>query len=232
MYIVKKIGGQLTEWVWDEASLSLRHHPRHGRGSLGTIQMISVCDSNGKELYQQPWWLESRGEVSIVADEKGRIGFVEIDRHCVIPLSEYFSNWGISPPEPFVLPSGSRHLELPRGFSGAILEEAQEETMLKVTHELTIDNVNSNTSFFATSPSIELYRAEAVSSGYSPMENEQIRRVIFLDPADIAHLRTICGYTKASLWSFIVWATKSDAPRHWRNIAKEIIEGWSMTNKD
>lgn len=221
---ISTISGKLSGWIWNEKEKSLLNVNKNSNISLGAIHIVSVKDSNGAEIFQQPWYLESRGEIDIIVTEKGKMVFVEIERHVLIPPSQYINNWNNFPPSPRSLNPGVRQLELPRGFSSAFMQEAEEEALYKVEYQETIGQVNANTSFFGTSPFIVVYKAINKISSSELRHEEGIKEVKLLSPKEIAELETLCGLSKAALWEFCKWASIKDGV--WKEVAKEIIMGW------
>jgi hypothetical protein len=226
MYTIKPIAGSSGAWSWDSNKKQLEFRDHKTNRPLGLIQMTSIQDEKSKEIYQQPWWLESRGEIDIIATPDERIVFVQVERHSVIPPELYEKDWGENPPDPFRYISGIIELELPRGFSGAIKIEAEEETMYQVEYVDTIGHVNGNTSFFATSPFIVVYKALPENSGKKADPSERILKVEPLKSEEIAHLETMCGFTRAALWEFCKWAFTKQDDSYWQRIAKGIFDTW------
>src|SRR5271157_1314085 len=127
MYIIRPIQSSLDTWSWNSSEKYLAFRDNKTNKPLGKIQMVSIQGQNSEQIYQQPWWLESRGEIDIIVTPKNEIAFVLIERHCVIPPDLYVDNWDERPPNPFELKSGMKENELPRGFSANYKIEAEEE---------------------------------------------------------------------------------------------------------
>jgi len=193
--------------------------------------MISVQNEESEQIYQQPWWLESRGEIDVIATPDKKIVFVLIERHSVISPELYRDNWGERPPNPFECESGVTEYELPRGFSASYKIEAEEETMYQVEHIATIGHVNANTAFFGTSPFVAVYKALPHKSGKKPDSSERIRKIELLSPEEVAHLETLCGFTKAALWEFCQWALLKQQDAFWHDIAKGIVDEWLASSR-
>ena len=122
--------------------------------------------------------------------------------------------------------SGQSQYELPRGFSASYKIEAEEETMYQVEHIATIGHVNANTTFFGTSPFIAVYKALLYKSGKTSEPFERILKVELFSPKEVAHLETLCGFTKASLWEFCQWALMKQEDGFWKSLAKDIVGEW------
>ena len=230
-YHITLIEGKPKDWLWDPQQKALRHIGKVGEEekSLGIIQLVSVRDSSGREIYQQPWWLESRGEVDIVVDEHQRFVLVEAERHAVIPPENYRDVWDDkAPPEPYEYQNcaGVVSLELPRGFCGSLIQEAEEETRLKVELVAIIGHSNANTSFFGTSPFVVVCKARPIQSDRHKEPNENIRKVILKSPEEVARMTTLCNFTKGALWDFCRWAFTTQPDPWWKQVAEMIVNGW------
>lgn len=232
MYKIRPIHGYLKGWTWDADQKALRYYDLCQRSSLGVIQLVSIQNSKGEEIYQQPLWLESRGEVDIIVDANQHFILIEVERHAVIPPSDYACDWKGEPPDPFRHQSGVKELELPRGFANAFGQEAEEETGYKVEFVAAISHSNTNTAFFGTSPFVVVCKAHAVPSHRQPEPAEQIRRVVTKTPEEVAKLTTYCGLTKAALWDFCHWAFIDQKDPWWKKVAERIIEGWCGVGKE
>lgn len=226
MLKISAITSKLSTWSWNPEKKFLEFRDKSANKTLGVIQMVSIRSEESQEIYQQPWWLESRGEIDIIATPDKKIVFVHIERHSVIPPEAYRDSWGERPPNPFEHRSGVTEYELPRGFSASYKIEAEEETMYEVEYISTIGHVNGNTSFFGTSPLIAVYKALPQKSGKAPDSSERIRTVELFSPQEVAHLETLCGFTKASLWEFCQWALVKQDDVFWKDIAKSIVNEW------
>ncbi len=231
MFKIKQITSPVPTWSWNPERKFLEFRDKLTNKPLGIIQMVSVQNEEDKEIYQQPWWLEARAEVDIIATTDQKIVFVQIERHCVISPEIYCDNWGELPLAPFEYESGVIEYELPRGFSASYRIEAEEETMYQVEHIATIGHVNANTAFFGTSPFIVVYKALPYNSGKTPDPSERIRKVKLFSAKEVAHLETLCGFTKASLWEFCQWALMKQEDSFWKDIAKDIVSEW-VKNQD
>jgi len=69
---IERVGGSLRGWTWNEKEYFL------GNPNFGRIQVVSVCDDEGREVYQQPVWVDQRAEMDVIANVKGEVAFVEI----------------------------------------------------------------------------------------------------------------------------------------------------------
>lgn len=229
MYKIRRIEGCLNGWTWDEKQKALRHYDSLRKSSLGVIQLVSVQNDKGDELYQQPVWLESRGEVDVVVDVSQRFLLVQAERHAVIPPDDYAHDWKSGPPNPFEHQSGVVELELPRGFAEAPGQEAEEETGYRVDFVAVISHSNTNTSFYGTSPLVVVCKAYPSPSSRKLEATEQIREVVTKTPEEVARMTTYCGFTKAALWDFCRWAFAEQTDPWWRQVAERIIKGWCET---
>jgi len=222
---IKRIEGDLRGWEWNEEEQYL------GNPTIGRIQLVSVLCDNGKELYQQPVWLEQRGEVNIIVNDSQRIAFIEAVRHAVIPLNYYLDKWNdwrplkgdtqMRIPNPTDLEPGVTQLEIPRGFTNVILREAEEEAGYKVEMITGLGNVNPNTAFFGTSPFVYLCKATTILSEVPPDPHEVIRKVVWLTPEEAREVETLCGFTFSSLFLFRRWALKQE-DKFWRDMGKRL----------
>lgn len=180
--VIRKIIGGLKGWTWNATNHFL------GNPGFGRIQLVSVCDEAGKEVYQQPVWLEQRGEIDIVVNDKQEIAFVESVRHAVIAPDRYSGGWhnwkppkgnsNMGIPHPADLGAGIVELEIPRGFNNVLVQEAEEETRFKVALVTPLGHLNANTAFFGTSPFVYLCKAFPQPSVIPADPNEPIRQVV------------------------------------------------------
>lgn len=218
MLKIAPIEGGLTGWEWNEEARRLVN-PR-----IGVIQLVSVRDEQGNELYQQPISSENRGEISIIVNDKAEMAFVEAERHAVLPLEAYVESWQEAP-NPLDHDSGTAIIELPRGFANALLTEAEEESRYKQEFVAKLGNINANTALFATSPGIVVSRALTIPADRPPDPNERIRQVLWLTPEEVAKLAapdgTLCGFTLAGVFArFRWWARKVQKDSFWQDIAE------------
>ena len=223
--IINKIKGDLKGWVWNQQNNCLANP------LLGRIQVVSVCDEKGVEVYQQPVWLETKGEINIIVNDKQKIGFIKTTRHVVIPPAKYAKKWSdwkaesendnLLIPHPVDLKPGIDELELPRGFSNVSLQKAEEEIRYKVKLVSSLGHLNANTTFFATSPFVLACKALPIPSDISPDPREVIKKVIWLSPEETQKIDTLCGFTYASLFLFRRWALKQKE-HFWKNIGERM----------
>ena len=103
---IEKIKEDLIGWKYNQEERYL------GNPAFGRIQLVSVCDETGREIYQQPVWLEQEGENDIIVNEDQKIAFVEIVRHAVIPPVEYAKKWNEWKP-----PKGNVSMLIPHPLS-------------------------------------------------------------------------------------------------------------------
>jgi len=213
---ITRIEGDLKGWLWDPKEKCLVNP------AIGRIQMVSVVDDNGVERYQQPVWLEQRGEIDVIVDERGCIAFVETVRHAVLrPFSELeWKKWkptkenpGALIPHPVDLAPGVTQLEIPRGFTEAVLREAEEEVQRKVYFAAQLGNLNMNTAFMGTSPFVYLCYATPRQSDIPPDPNETIKKVVWLTPEETRNVETLCATTCAALYLFRRWALQHPEDR-------------------
>lgn len=225
MYSLENVDSGLDEWIWEEDHFRLVHKSSLSNTSLGYIQMVSVVDEEGIHRYQQPWWIESRGEIDLILTEQRQFVFVEAERHAVVPPAQYVSSWGNQPPQISDMEPGLVQLELPRGFSGHTMQEAEEETQYRVRYVDTIGQVNANTSFFGTSPLIVVYLATRRDPDLYQESNERIREVRLIQPSEVADIDTLCGFTRAALWEFCRWSLSRQEDEWWVGIGRDLLYG-------
>jgi hypothetical protein len=225
MYKIAPIDGALKGWVWDAKEKSLRHYDPQKRISLGVIQLVSV-QQDDREVYQQPWWLEARGEVDVVVDTNQCFVLVEAERHALIAPQQYEHDWPATFPDPFKFSPGVAELELPRGFAAHFGQEAEEETGYEIEHVATLGHLSANTSFFGTSPFVAVCRAVPRSARRASEPTEPIRRTVLKTPEEVARLTTCCGISKAALWEFCQWAFLKQKDSWWRDVAQRLVFGW------
>jgi len=226
MFKLLPILSQLNTWSWNPNKKFLELRNRKTDKPLVNLQMVSVQSEESDEIFQHILWLEPRGEIDIIATPDQRIVFVHIERYSVISPDLYLNNWGEYPPNPFEYDYGVTEYELPRGIAASYKIEAEEETLYQVEHVATIGHVNANTAYCATSPLIAIYKALPHQSNKFPEPSERIRNVELFSPNDVAHLETLCGFTKASLWQFCQWAFTKQDDKFWKDISKGVVEGW------
>jgi hypothetical protein len=226
MFKLHPITSRLDTWSWNPNKMFLELRNRLTNKPLVTFQMVSVQNEESDEVYQHILWLEPRGEIDIIATPDQRIIFLQIERYSVISPRLYQDNWGEDPPNPFEYTSGVIEYELPRGIADSYKIEAEEETLYQVEHIATIGYVNANTAYCGTSPLIAVYKALPHRSDKFPAPSERIRKVELFTPKEVAHIETLCGLTKASLWEFCQWALTKQEDDFWIDIAKGIVSAW------
>jgi len=222
---IKKIEAGAKGWGWNEEENYL------GNPKFGRIQLVSVCDEEGKEIYQQPVWLEPKGEIDIIVNELQQIAFIEIVRHALIPPAEYTDKWNdweslgddnrMLIPHPADLRAGVSQLEIPRGLTNITLREAEEETGYKVEMVELLGRINLNTAHFGTSPFVYVCKALPVSSEVPPDPKEAIRKVVWLSPEETREVDTLCGISLAVIFLFRRWSLKQE-DNFWREIGKRL----------
>lgn len=222
---IEKIETETKGWSWNEEEKYL------GNPKFGRIQIVSVCDEEGREIYQQPVWLEQRAEIDIVVNERQQIAFIETVRHALIPPAEYadkWNDWG-SPgddnrmmiPHPTDLQTGVSQLEIPRGGTNIALREAEEETGYKVEMVEFLGHMNMNTAWFGTSPFVYVCKALPIPSEVPPDPQEVIRKVVWLSPEEAKEVDTLCGTSYAVLFLLRRWALKQE-DSFWREIGERL----------
>ncbi|MAG44598.1 hypothetical protein CL633_01785 [bacterium] len=192
----------LDQWQWDEEEKKLEN-PK-----FGYIQLVDVCEGD-KVLFQQPIWPEGRGEVNVIVSDESKIAFVEQQRHGVIQPASYLTEWKEAP-DIFKAETGVIQLELPRGFTQALLGEVEEETRYRAGKIVYQTNINANTSLFATSPFVMVTRATKIPTDTPPDPMEKIRQVVWLSPEEINKVQTLCSFTHSALRLFRLWALKQE----------------------
>jgi len=225
MMNIERIERELIGWGWNEEGHYL------GNPGFGRIQLVAVCDDEGKEIYQQPVWLGQRGEVDVIVNDAQKIAFIEAIRHAVIPPAEYAERWNewqsskednrMLIPHPADLRTGVVQLEIPRGFTNVALREAEEEVRYEVELTVCLGHLNMDTAFFGTSPLVYVCRASSIPSDVPPDPQEIIRRVVWLLPEEAREVETLCGVTFSTLFLFRRWAFKQEDD-FWREIGERL----------
>lgn len=222
---IRRIETGTKGWSWNEEEKYL------GNPKFGRIQLVSVCDKEGREIYQQPVWLEQRAEIDIVVNERQQIAFIETVRHALILPAEYadkWNDWGpqgddnrMLIPHPADLQTGVSQLEIPRGGTNIALREAEEETGYKVEMVEFLGCMNMNTAWFGTSPFVYVCKALPVPSEVPPDLQEVIRKVVWLSPEEAKEVDTLCGTSYAVLFLLRRWALKQE-DSFWRGIGERL----------
>jgi len=216
MFVLKPIEGNTEQWRWNSKRNALEN-PKFGR-----IQVMAVCDpATGEIEYETPIYVESRGEINVTVNDDGKIAFVVRNRHAVIPTKYLNKIWWGSLPEIAEIKQGVTVVELPRGLTKGVMQEAEEEMGFKVDLVVQIGNVNSNTAIFGTSPIVTVGKATKIPSDIPPDPKEKILSVLWLTPEETREMDTICGFTNAVLRKFRLWALKQE-DLFWRNIGERM----------
>jgi hypothetical protein len=202
------------QWTWDGEQQNLSNK------WYGSYRVVNICDKNGKFLYQQVVWSESRGEINIIVDLKGRIAFVEKDRHAVLRPELYAETWK-EPPDILHYNYGMTLLEMPRGFTNKLLGEIEEETRFLPGPIVYSFHLNGNTASCVTSPFVFVTMANPIPSDAPVDPHEKINQVMWIPARDIRKVDTICALTLASLFKFQMWARKQDNP-FWNEVGNQI----------
>jgi len=193
-------------------------------GLHDVVQLI-VKDPNapGGEKQYSPQLINSQsaGEVNVIVrdlETDPRIAVVLKQRDAPADPNLYEYDWthGFTPDPMDILPKlGMQVLELPRGLSevGAKLgSEGEEEFLVEITDAMEIDRINTDTACMVTSPRVVLCETKAIPAPEKKDEHEavSIAKLLWYTPEDLRGMETVCGMTKASLWSLRCYLLKLD----------------------
>lgn len=164
---------------------------------------------------------QSAGEIDVIVrdlETAPKIAVVLKQRDTPADPRLYEYDWlnGFTPDPMSILSKlGLQVLELPRGLSevGAKLGgEGEEEFMVEITAALEIDRINTDTACMVTAPKVVLCETQAVAAPEKKDEHEavSITKLLWYTPDDLRNMETICGMTKAALWSLRCYLLKLD----------------------
>ena len=223
---IQRLANPSSQWEWNPQENFL------GNPSFGRIQVVEVCSDDGNVIFEQPIFLQQLGEFYVVVNKNGHIAFIQVQRHAVIPIEKYHSNWHTwRPPQgstEMLIPhpadiheEGVTLLELPRGLALNKLQEAEEETGYRVTQVAHLGHLNPDASFYGTSPAVYVCEASEILSDIPPDPHENILQVLWLAPERAKNVQTLSMHTYASLFLFRRWAlTQTD--EFWRTIGEKL----------
>lgn len=222
---IERVKRSLRRWFWDEKKLRLTNP------NLGNIQLVSVCDNQGKELYQQPVFVEQRAEIDVIVNPEKQIAFVEICRPVVVPPNNYIDDWprwkpsernpSAMIPHPVDLGAGVTQLELPGGYTNDRLREGEEEIGCMIQFVSSLESLCPSTAFFATSLLLHVGKALPIPSGLSALPEEGIKKVVWLYPEEARGIKTLDSITLAALWRFRLWALNQE-DEFWKTIGERM----------
>jgi len=190
--------------------------------AFGRIQVVEILDSESKVRYRAPIWSQKRGEVVCTVNDQFQIAMTEQLRPVVLNPALYADRWAelgiIDPFSPeFIEQQGMTLLEMVRGYTPVLGDEAREETRYEIGQVVAIGHHNTDTANMVTSPVVAVARGTTRPSGKAPDPNEQIKRVRWVPAEETRDLDTICGFTHGVLHKVRGWALKQDDP-FWREL--------------
>ena len=196
-------------------------NPRFGR-----VQVIDHLGPEGKPAYPAPIWSQTRGEVVCTVNDQFQIAMAEQIRPVVLDPALYADRWAdlgiIDPFSPeFIGKQGMTLLEMVRGYTQALGDEAREETRYEIEKVAVIGHHNTDTANMVTSPFVVVAKGTSRPSGMAPDPNEQIKRVVWIPAEETRDLDTICGFTHGVLHQVRGWALKQDDP-FWRELGERL----------
>ena len=207
---MREIEGEPKQWLWNPVRNALVNVK-----GFGIVQVFEVFDTEtGEGKYEGITLSEGIGEVDVVIDEDGNFAFVEQDRFVVIPPEHLNEIWDKGVPDVFAIEQiGYSFIEVPRGFSGEIILEAEEETQRKIERVIAqLGNTNQNTANISTSPKVYLAMASKLPSGREQDPGEIIKRVVWMTPEQVREFETDCGFTNSALRKARQFLLKSEDP--------------------
>jgi len=193
---------------------------------FGRIQVVEMLDAEKKVMYRAPIWSQARGEVVCTVNDNFGIAMTESFRPAVLDPILYADRWAelgiIDPFAPeFVEKQGMTLLEMVRGYTQVLGDEAREETRYDIEKVAAIGHHNTDTANMVTSPFVAVAKGTTRPSGKEPDANEQIKRVVWVPAEATRDLPTICGFTHGVLHQVRGWALKQDDP-FWRELGERL----------
>lgn len=197
-----------------------------GNGAFGQIRVVEMLKPDGSVAYRAPIWSQKRGEVVCTVNDQFQIAMVEQLRPVVLNPALYADQWDelgiIDPFSPeFIEQQGMTLLEMVRGYTQTLGDEAREETRYDIEKVAVIGHHNTDTANMVTSPFVVVAKGTSRPSGMAPDPNEQIKRVVWVPAKETREMNTICGFTHGVLHQVRSWALKQDDP-FWRELGERL----------
>ena len=209
------------------------HHPYPVRAEINAglnvaDQTVDVVDEEtGKLHHVGRVRLSGQIHLSVVVHENGRIGLIYIRREKVVPpcVAETFfaKNPKGRPGLEHVV--GIEEYECPHGLALRTAEEVEEEMGLRPLQIVQIGYVKDSPPNGGNAHVLSAVKVGDAMSGKHAEAGEQIRHVEFFEPEDVRGVLagTICGLTKAALWTFRSWGLdKNDPGTFWHGVASRL----------
>lgn len=192
--------GKTTQWKVSVPTNEIAN-PR-----VGLVGVYSVQNEENKELFKAIALIDAPGNVIFVINELGQIALVENYRHMVMPIETLAEIWhgGVAAVQSAIARGdvGTWSLEIPRGFNATrdVLKGGEEETQrtLEVIEE-NIGHINPNTGNCITSPWVTLAKASKMPATRAADPNENIRKVLWVEPEELMNHNIFCGFSLAAI---------------------------------
>lgn len=197
-----------------------------GNDTFGKIRVAEMLKPDGSVAYRAPIWSQRRGEVVCTVNDQFQIAMVQQVRPVVLDPALYAGRWGdlgiIDPfSEEFIEQQGMTLLEMVRGYTQVLGDEAREETSYEIEKVATIGYHNTDTANMVTSPIVVVAKGTTRPSGKAPDPNEQIKRVVWVPAEETRDLDTICGFTHGVLHQVRGWALHQVVP-FWHDLGERL----------
>lgn len=223
--VVRKAGpeGRFTrQWKWDPDERCLRND------DLGVNRrVVDMVDEKTGEVKYEAVALESRRiELhTVVRKDDVHFGFVLHRRATVIPPEVSSREFARDPNRVLSVleyGTGIEEYEASHGLAMNRLEEVLEEIGLAVVQAVPIGFVKESPSLGGPAHEHFAVMVGREASGHAKEANEEISHVRFFPPEEVRRVKTICGLTKASLWSFRSWGLEQDHDSFWYEAAARL----------
>lgn len=176
---------------------------------LGQIIHVAICRDDGTPMWDQPIFVEQRGGITVVMNDKGEVGMIEVERP-VIRSVEGFDYMDFDPTA-----LGRPSWEFPRGFpkKGETTEqtaarEAGEELGSPIKEIVKLGEVSANTTYFPIPQPVYLAMLDDSFTGTIPPDiNEKILQVSWKSEEQFSQMvrdgQIVCGLTLAA-WAMLM----------------------------
>lgn len=219
-------GGRFTkEWKWNAERRCLENL-QHGC----TIQVIDAVDEATGEVAYEGIVIESqRIEMDVVVrQEDGYFGFVYHRRFSVIKPAYSIVKFAKNPTQIISVveaaqkdSAGIEEYQIVHGLAKARFEEVLEEIGLQWIVAEPIGFVKESPPLGGPAHELFAVMVGRKTSGHQLELNEEISHVKFFPPEKVREVleKTICGMTKAALWTFRSWGLKQSKYSFWHSAA-------------